>query len=344
MFRVRKNIIPISFILLVLPQTVSSTNVATRGLHARSAANAAMIAFSSPVFGPFAGGESVTFSWEYYSYGLISNRDVQDIFMVSCSSKSAEPFYTSTISSHKLMRNKIYNASITYKIPAKYLNTESGLVFTAALYSITNHSYLVQVNRVVKPVIPTTINPINYRVNPYTISDRTFAFDLEEPLSEKLTFDEFADYVECDSHNRLLFNSLSFKYESSLDVTNTPARIRFIDKNNVFPNMPKDGDGYTVVDAYLVQEDDRVHIKLRSLYCNPISLICSYEPVGERCDYLYVRKGWSHLIADYIFTLEVNDVGINKTSFSYDMECDLSSYYLGNCQDGDFCVIGGVKE
>lgn len=307
-----------------------------------------MRASSSPInftnnklYGPFEGGESVTFEWSYTNVSGNNYSTVNDYFIVNCPSYSASPLLSKRVGRHALNNGDSVNLSYTYTIPSARFNTESGLIIKIGVqYS---GSYLVLLEKTIKPIESNNINPLSYRSSSYLIKDRSF-FINEKAVEESLLFDEYNDYVECDEYNRLLFNKLTFLYQYPHSLSYKEALIKFIDRDNLFTSINKDGDGYTFLAIDLVEKEGRVSIEIPSVYYDPLTLVSNDKKEGTRSNYLYVPKGKSQLLKDYEFIIEVSDVGINKTSFSHYLETEISPFFLGSCIDADYCIVGGIKE
>lgn len=308
----------------------------------RKSAPSSPISFnSSTLYGPYSGGESVTFSWSYTNTSTNNYSSVNDYIIIDCPSYSSAPLVSKRVARHALSSGESRSLSYTYKIPETRLSSESGLVFKVGVqYS---GSYIALLEKKLKKVIPNNINPLNYRSNKYTIKDRSFYLN-ENDVEESFLFDEYRDYVECDEYNRMQFSKLSFLYSYPVRLTYEKCYIKFIDKNDVFPFINKDEDGYRVIKADLLDNDGRITIDFPDLYYEPISLQPSDQKKGSKTKYLYVPKGKSKAIKDYEFIIEAHNIGINKTSFSHSLETSISPYYLGNCVDADYCIVGGIKE
>ena len=296
---------------------------------------------SSAIYGPYVGGEEVTFEWEYVNQSSTYYSSVNEYFMVICPSFSSGPYVSRRVSVHSLPGGHVQKTSYKYKIPPSRLNTESGLIFRIGIFY--QNGYIGMIERKLKTIISQNINPLNYRSTPYVIKDRSFYLN-DTDIEESFLFNEYRDYVECDQYNRLLFNNLSFQYRYPRPLSYTNARIKFLDPENIFPLIDKDGDGYRSITANLVENSGVVKIEPTQLCYDPLTLISNDDGKGNKSKYLYVPKGKSHRLEKYEFIIEANGLGINKTSFSHCLETSISPYYLGDCLEGDFCIVGGVKE
>ena len=306
----------------------------------RNASTSPIQFHNSSLYGPYVGGESITFIWSYSNVSNNNYNQVNDYITISCPSYSSLPLISKRVARHTLNAGASQQCSYSYTIPSARFNTESGIIIKVGVqYS---GSYIALLEKTIKPISKNNINPLNYRSSPYVIKERSFYFN-ETVVEESFLFDEYRDYVECDEYYRLLFANLTFKYHYPTSLTYQSARIKFMDKYNLYPLINKDGDGYTSVDITLRNYDDKVAIEVNNLFYNPVSLETNDKGSGNKSRYLFVPKGRGKQISEYEFIIEVNEIGINKTSFTHSLETSVSPFFLGNCEDADYCVIGGVR-
>lgn len=306
----------------------------------RNASSSPIQFHNSSLYGPYVGGETETFTWSYTNVSGNNYNLVNDYIIISCPSYAPGPLISKRVARHALNAGASQQCSLTYTIPSIRLNSESGILIRVGVqYS---GSYIALLEKTIKPISKQIINPLNYRSSPYIIKDRSFYIN-ETVVEESFLFDEYRDYVECDEYYRLLFSNLSFMYQYPTSFTYKNARIKFMDKYNLYPLIKKDGDNYTSVDISLINQEGRVKIETNNLFYNPTSLETNDQGIGSKSNYLFVPKGRGKQISEYQFIIEVNEIGINKTSFTHDLETSVSPYFLGNCTDADYCVVGGVK-
>lgn len=329
-------------ILSLLSLLLSSSSDYSFKLRNRKSAPSAPISFfSSSLYGPYVGGESVTFSWSYINISGITYSSVSDYIIIDCPSYSSVSLLSKRVAKHALVPGSTQHLSYTYKIPASRLSTESGLIIKVGVQYDGN--YLVLLEKRIKKVTPSNINPLNYRSSSYVIKDRSFYLN-EMDVEESFLFDEYRDYVEVDEYNRLLFSKLTFKYSYPQKLKYDSCYIKFIDKENIFTSISKDGDGYRYIKANLVDDEGTIRLDTPDLYYDPISLVPNDQKIGSKAKYLYVPKGKSKKLKDYEFIIDAHNLGINKTSFSHSLETSISPFFLGDCIDADYCIVGGIKE
>ena len=296
----------------------------------------------SKLYGPYKGGETVTFSWEYKNTSLSNYSSLSDYFIVTCPSYSSTPLLSKRVDKHASKAGQVHSISYSYTIPSKRINTDSGLVIKVGVQS--GGSYIGMLEKKLKPALSNNINPLNYRSTPYVIEDRIIKFS-EEKVVESFLFDEYQDYVECDPYYRLLFEKLSFLYNYPENLTYSSVKIKFLDTYNLYPYIKRDGDGYTYVSGVFEIEDNRVSLATSNVWVDPVSLRCDDHGMGRmKSRYLYAPKGKGHLLSGYEFVIEANGLGVNKTSFTHCLEVSVSSYFIGDCDSADFCIVGGIKE
>ena len=295
----------------------------------------------STLYGPYEGGESVTFTWTYINQSSKTYESISDYIIISCPSYSASPLISKRVGRHILNPGSSQTLSYTYVVPYSRLNTDSGIVIKVALQY--QSKYIDYLEKRIKPIQSQNINPLTYRSHQYEIKDRSFYFNRKE-ISESFLFDEYSDYVECDKFNRLLFGNLSFLYSYPQSLSYEGLKVKFMDRNNLYPSLNKDEDGYTSIKADFSEEEGRMRIVFNDLWYDPVSLVNNDSGTGARSKYLYVPKGRGKDIKDYEFIIEATGLGINKTSFSHCLETSVSPYYIGDCETADYCVVGGVKK
>ena len=328
------------FVVLLFPLCLLSEGLFPSKIR-RGASTSPILFTNSTLYGPYEGGEEVTFTWSYTNVSNTNYSSVNDYFIVSCPSYSSTPMLSKRVGKHALAAGSTQSFSYKYKISPARFAMESGLVIkVGVLYS---NSYIALLEKTIKPIDSRYINPLNYRSSPYVIKDRSFYLK-ETDVEESFLFDEYRDYVECDEYNRLLFDNLSFQYSYPSAFSYQSASIKFLDPENLFSMIQTDGDGYRYINVNLSEKEGRVVIDIPSLYYDPVTLIANDSGLGSKTRYLYVPKGKSKKLKDYEFIIEAKGLGINKTSFSHCLETSISPFYLGDCLDADYCIIGGIKE
>ncbi len=293
--------------------------------------------------GPFdARSADVPITFIYYSKSNQTN--IASFFGVGLNSGN----YTYTQSSRARDLIKDVQYDITYNLPLSNYLSSKGMYFYIKFYNYSTNKILFQSEALIYPVSYSYIKPNDYRTIPYISKDLSFQFieSFTYNKHEAFVFDGLLDYVNVDNYYKFSFNNSHFTYEGSNKLTYKNAELVINDVNNCFPYLRK-------------REDDLIHIPIKinklfstvsfsfknSFYINSTTLEVSdtYIDGFVLTNDLYFPVNKKELMDGYIFTIKVEELGMDKISFDYDMKLDLSRNYIGTKGTGDSYVKGGIR-
>lgn len=261
-----------------------------------------------------------------------------------CISGSEYTYFHST-AAHNISYNVTYD--IVFTLPLKTMMTSKGI--GVKVESIDeNNNVLKSYMFALKPAPHQRINVNDYTVNQFKVTNVVVDPDKYFLLNyEAITFPNISSYFNQDYYYDLDLSGLTMKYICFMPFPGCEAKLKFIDYNRVFKNLDSSGD------VPIVEIPLRTTIKTGQIsflfpeimYVNPQTLDMSlkpkmgYIPTGH----FYLPINQKQNLIDQVFTLEVDNFGYAKTSFSYDVTYLTSRSLVGDCDNSDYCVIGEVN-
>ena len=255
------------------------------------------------------------------------------------------PVKVSKTAYHEAGRNERYD--LTFIIPINSRLTPAGLTCVLQFVDGSNnvvHSFSWNI----KPVTPETINAKEYTKNYFT---KTYAIvdpdDGKNKYAERIMFNKFIDYFNVNSYHRLSLTDFILTYTCDVPTTTGNAYLTFKDYNHVFKDLDDGGEvpEVRIPLTMTYKKNKGVLFAFPSkMYVNPSSLDMSLDikPGYKETRYFYLPINRRKDLLDQKFTLEVNDFGLNETSFSWDIYYTNNRDLIGDCSNSDYCVIGEV--
>ena len=160
-------------------------------------------------------------------------------------------------------------------------------------------------------------------------------------------FNKFIDYFNVNSYHRLSLTDFILTYTCDVPTTTGNAYLTFKDYNHVFKDLDDGGEvpEVRIPLTMTYKKNKGVLFAFPSkMYVNPSSLDMSLniKPGYKETRYFYLPINRRKDLLDQKFTLEVNNFGLNETSFSWDIYYTNNRDLIGDCSNSDYCVVGEV--
>ncbi|MCQ2815299.1 MAG: hypothetical protein MJ227_03315 [Bacilli bacterium] len=296
----------------------------------------------SDLYGPFtAFQDDVIFSFK-----------VKDLLVPDSTSETFTlSLFDGTILETVFPSNKYQEGRYTYydvPLHLSYLFSNSGLKFTYKLYNPIKGVVFTENNVKFLPLTKRTINANNYQNEDFIISDTMDSFSQNICKTETFSFKKTINYFPNVYYNTLSLNGIYFKYETpfpKFEYQN--ASLVIFDKNNIFPNLNKDKNHETRIPIDALYESNRVYFKFKNrFFVEPnLNLISLEAKIGYLpTDEFYLPKNKLKEIEDVLFSIEINEMGRNKTTVIYPIDYLATRNLFGKCSNSDYCIVGGFHD
>lgn len=298
--------------------------------------------FSSPSFGPFnVYDNNVIFK------GTFSDCYVLAYLKVRLKKINATSYISSTqISPIQNTASGTGEFSISLSFD-KYFSA-SGLTIDVSLIQRSNSSTLTNFYFNIYPKVSLGISSKDYKSKDYVISNRVIKLKGQSGTSvdETFSFKETADYFSTDQYYRLSLDNIYFTYQCEDSFAYTESFLTTEDVNNVFSGL-KNEFGDIEVPLAISYIDNKVYFTFRdTMYVSPSTLEMSLTPKDGyvQTKYFYLPRNKRNELDGYEFEIYTKNIGYNDTDVSIPLSFYSGRNVVGDCLDGDYCVIGGIRK
>lgn len=298
---------------------------------------------STSTIGPFeARGSDVSITFNYSSS---SNQNfVASYFGVGLRSGN----YTSTQSSKAINLIANTNYKITYNLPISNYLSNKGMYIYIKFFNYSTGKVLFEKEICLYPSSHSSINPNNYKQQPYISNTVAFSFisSLATEITEYFDFKELLDYVDVDNYYKFSFGNSKFTYDAMRKISYGKIELIFDDVNTCFPFYKKEQDGLIHIPLKLKTSFKNISFSFsKGFYVNPVTLEMSdsYREGFVLTNDFYFPINKREYVDGYIFTIDAQDVGLDKINFKYDMKLDISREYVGTQYSSDAYIKGGIR-
>ena len=192
----------------------------------------------------------------------------------------------------------------------------------------------------------------NYSVDPFFISGATYYNDKTrfyangKFILEELEFPGFKKILTTDRYNRILINEYYLTYYSPEYFTYESAFLLYEDKKDIFKHVKVNDEGYKQIPLKLTEQGNRVYLDFEGNFgIDPNSLEMYIPNSGKTMtNYFYVPKNTGSLLNGETFKIRINGAGFSHFFIECSVQFYVDTFIIGDCVEGDYCVIGGVRE
>ena len=163
-------------------------------------------------------------------------------------------------------------------------------------------------------------------------------------ISERYNFSNYTHLLDIPYYYRLDISSLSFVYKSYKAFTYKDAYLFFNDSNNLFPYIESNNSN-KIIPLKAKDNNGTISFGCSSLYVEKDTLTMSSKArTGYiESNYFYLPKNKISKLQGLSLNINVNEMGINKISYTYSFEINFDSLLLGPCNESMYCIVGGVE-
>ncbi len=298
--------------------------------------------FSSPSFGPFKIYDDKT-----TLKGTFSNCYVLSFLKVKLKKINATSYVSSIqISPSQNVTNGTGEFSIS--LPFDKYFSASGLTVYVSLIKRSDESILTSFNFNIYPKSSFAISSKDYKNKNYVISNRVIKLNGQEGISidETFSFKETMDYFSTDQYYRLNLDGIYFTYTCESSFAYSESFLTMEDVNDVFTGLIND-EGDIKVPLAISYLNNNVYFTFRdTMYVSLSTLEMSLSPKEGyvQTEYFYLPRNKRNELDGYEFEIYTKNIGYNDTDVSIPLSFYSGRNMIGDCLDGEYCVIGGIRK
>ena len=253
---------------------------------------------------------------------------------------------TVTKANHSIGYNAKYEGYVT--VPTKTFLGDSGMRMALEVYD-TNGTQLKTSVVTIYPRNSVTINPTTYSSATYScpVTHVKVSNSLTFYTNEEYRFTNVEDYFNTDIYYRLPLEQ--FEIQTSLDssiFTYESAYLIIQGMEDCFPHLTYT-NGQVKIPLEVIYNTNRLRVNLlNNIYVHSKLLFISLTPLNN-----YVATKNFYLPINHLndlmgasFTIEINKVGLNQSTFRWTASLISGSPLVGNCQSSGYCVVGRVSK
>lgn len=226
---------------------------------------------------------------------------------------------------------------------ASYL-AEAGIDIELGIEDYLTRSFITYRHLKVYTKLHEVINPDDYRLSSLYLNNVTLANG--EEISEEYLFDGLKNEYILPYYYRLDPTILRFKYTSKLPFHADESYISFVDKSNLFPSIPT-FNGKKRIGLIYEQVEDEIVFHFQSLFVSRETLDMALGSKDEEeyisSKYLYFPRGYQNLLQDYLYSIQIQNMGVNSININHDFQIHTQSNVLGSCDSAAYCIISGKQ-
>lgn len=298
--------------------------------------------FSCPTYGPFKVGDpdfDVTFTYRIFG----PSRRIMERLRIF--SPSGSVIYASRKEERDYIEDSL--ETVTFTMPIKDYLSNNGLTFKFEVLNRPRNTILCEYGTTFYPI--ENVNPTVQQLKSGVYETKNIAFygdgETIKGINERFDFTTIGDYLDIDYYYRLNIKDIFFKYQSLLPFSCDEVKLRFEDRENLFPYMPHNNYVVTVpLTTSFSNEKATLNYKNR-FYVNrrTLQLSTSSGTGFTLSNYFYLPVNGKRIFNNKLLYLDVAGVGVSKITASFPIRYVADRSLVGLCGDSDYYVEGGVK-
>ena len=300
--------------------------------------------FSSDIYGPFNVGDpdfDATFTYR----ADIENQQIVECFLLC--DMSGDP-YVATNHAPFYYSNR-QTIETTFTIPIHRYLTEKGVILKFQILSHPSRQVLKNYSVRIYPCLQAGWTYEEYMRGLYITRGIGFYGDgkgLKE-VTEAYYFHHIGEYIDNDYYYKLDLENNYMNYDSKFPLTYESIKLRFLDREGVFPKFKHDSNKNIVIPLKATVDDEataRFSIK-NALYVNRLTLEMSdsYQKGWSKTRDLYFPINQRNKMNNKQMYIDFVNYGKSKVNMTFPLEYICGEPLLGNSANGHYYVTGGVK-
>ena len=299
--------------------------------------------FSSDVYGPFeVGGPDIKATFNY----RMNIMDQEVIERMRFFDSNNRVLRSENHSAFKY--TKLSSITTSFTIPIHNYLTNKGIILKFELLNSGTREIIKAYSATIYPYKKQTWFTDELKHNVYQSESLGFYGDgtgLKE-AKEQIDFTLLGDYLSLDYYYKLNLKSARVKYISPFGLTYSGVNLRFEDHDNLFPLLTHDDNRDIVLplkatalyNTYSFSFRDTMYVKKDTLEMSD-TLINGFSGTND----LYLPINQKDKFNNKLIYLDFVEFGKSKITASFPLRYTADSSLLGLCDEGGFCLVGGVK-
>ena len=237
----------------------------------------------------------------------------------------------------------------SFTLPIRDYWTRSGLEMRFEIVS-TSYIILKTFSTSIYPPRNSSVPTYDLKHLLYKSNGIGFYGDGRNMLSFRETFDfrGIGDYIDNDYYYRLDISKNCFLYPNDFSLTYKSVSLRFDDSNGLFPYITHQPNGDIVLPLTLYKtNENEIHFMYKDrFYINKRTLQMSStyrNGYTLTSDFYLPINGLKKFNGTTIY-IEFEQLGLDKIYASIPLRYELNRTIVGSCEDGEYCVGGGVGQ
>ena len=284
---------------------------------------------------------SATFTYKLYSISSQSIIERIRLFnsansVVSSSSKAAKSYTQGK------------RISVIFTIPLRNYWNANGLTLKFEILNASTYAVLKAYSATFYPPSNSVIPATTLKRNIYYSRSLGFYSDGSQmkEMVETFNFKNFGDYLNVDNYYRLDVNKNTFLYPNNFTFTYSEAAIYFNDSDNLFPYYTHQANGDIYIPIKLTKSGNTITCSYnKNFYINKRTLQMSdtYRTGFALTQDFYLPINGRNKFNGKQIYFEFNSLGLDGISTTMPVRYLADKSIVGNCNDGDYCVVGGRR-
>ena len=297
-------------------------------------------------YGPFSleNLEDVNVSFTYKLYSVVNQNIIERLRI----------FKNGTVISSQSKKAKSYTwgsrQTATFTLPIVWHWTSSGFEIHFEILNADDYSILKERSVSVYPPRNSVVSTYNLKHLLYKSNNIAFYGDGTNLVGYRETFDFrcMGDYIDNDYYYRLDISRNHFLYPNDIDITCQNVYLRFDDSIRLFPYLTHEANGEVILPLTLYEtNNNEIHFKYKnSFYINKRTLEISstYRTNYVLTEDFYLPINGLKKFNGTTIYLEFEGLGLDKIAGSLPLKYEINRTIVGSCNDGEYCVEGGVGQ
>lgn len=301
--------------------------------------------FSCGTYGPFSLDNpqdfSVTFTYKLYS---IASQSIIERLRVFNSANSVVSSSSKATKSYTQGKRVI----VTFTFPLRNNWNANGLTLKFEILNSSSYSVLKAYSATFYPPSNSVIPATTLKKNIYTSRSLGFYSDGTQmkEMKETFNFKNFGDYLNVENYYRLDVDKNTFLYPNEYTFTYDEASLYFNDSDNLFPYYTHQVNGDIYIPLKLVRNGNTISLAYnKNFYINKRTLQMSdtYRAGFTLTQDFYLPINGRNKFNGKQIYIDLKKLGLDGISTTMSVRYQADKSIVGNCNDGDYCVVGGKR-
>ena len=285
---------------------------------------------------------NVAFTYRLYSVSTLNIIERMRIFkngsVVSSQSKSVKSYVWGS------------RQTATFTLPIVWHWTSSGFEIHFEILNSDDYSIVREWTVTIYPPRNSSVPAYDLKHYLYKSNNIAFYGDGNNLVGLRETFDFrcLGDYIDNDYYYRLDISKNHFLYPNNISISYQNVYLRFDDSDYLFPYVTHEDNGDIILPLTLYKTaNNEIHFRYKnSFYVNKrtLQISTSYRSGYAVTEDFYLPINGLKKFNGTTVYLEFEGLGLDRIACSLPLKYELNRAIVGSCNDGEYCVEGGVGQ